>query len=69
LFNIPFSLFLLTARYTSAKSFVNSLKSSMNKVDQVLMQDPNFANFMQMDIRESFRQGVKGSGYDALIQT
>jgi pimeloyl-ACP methyl ester carboxylesterase len=68
LFNFPFTMFLVTARYFSPEAFFNSIKSSMSAADQQAIKDPYMAELLHQDVVESFAQGVRGAGYDALIQ-
>lgn len=67
LFNIPYAFFPFAVRYMSVKRFLNLLKSSMSDADMEALEDEAFAKLLFDDVRESFTQGVKGPGYDALI--
>ena len=40
----------------------------MSKADLEAVKDKAFAQLLQEDMREAFARGVKGPGYDALIQ-
>jgi pimeloyl-ACP methyl ester carboxylesterase len=68
LFNLPFAMFLISARYMSPEAFFNSIKSSMSEADREAIQDPAMAQLLHQDMVEAFAQGVRGPGYDALIQ-
>ena len=68
LFNLPFAMFLVSARYMSAEAFFSSIKSSMSDADQEAIKDPAMAQLLHQDMVEAFVQGVRGPGYDALIQ-
>ncbi|MFN2143897.1 MAG: alpha/beta fold hydrolase, partial [Anaerolineales bacterium] len=68
LFNLPFYMFLFAARHLSTKGFLDSFKSSMSTVDWEMAQEEGFGAFLQEDLVAAFSQGVRGPGYDALIQ-
>jgi pimeloyl-ACP methyl ester carboxylesterase len=66
-FYIPFSLIGYAARWLSPQLFMKSIDSSMGKADRQLLSDEETAWFFAKDVREAFRQGVRGPADDAII--
>ena len=66
-FYLPFSMFLIAARYFSPETFVKSFDSSLCEADRQMLQDPELAAFFAADIREAFSQGVQGPADEAML--
>ena len=66
-FRVPFSLFGYAARWMSPQLFMKSIESSMSTADKQLVKDKDVAQFFADDMKEAFRQGVKGPADDAII--
>jgi len=66
-FYAPFSLIGSAAKKLSPKNFIRSLNSSMSEADIVLMENDDQARFFAEDVKEAFRQGVRGPADDAII--
>lgn len=67
LFYVPFSMIGLAAKWLSPQAFIKYLDSSMCEADRRLMQEAEMAAFFAHDIREAFRQGVRGPADDAIL--
>lgn len=66
-FYIPFSFLGFAAKKMSPPGFVRSMDSSMSEADRDLMSDEEMARFSAEDVKEAFRQGVRGPADDAII--
>jgi pimeloyl-ACP methyl ester carboxylesterase len=66
-FYAPFALIGYAAKWMSPQGFAKSLQSSMSAADQRLMADEQMACFYAEDVKEAFRQGVRGPADDAII--
>lgn len=66
-FYAPFSLIGYAAKWMSPPGFAKTLQSSMSGADQRLMGDEQMARFYAEDVKEAFRQGVRGPADDAII--
>jgi pimeloyl-ACP methyl ester carboxylesterase len=67
MFYVPFSFLGYAAKKMSPQSFIKSLESSMSSADRRLMSDEEMARFFAEDVKEAFRQGVRGPADDAII--
>jgi pimeloyl-ACP methyl ester carboxylesterase len=67
LFYAPFSLLALAAKHLSPRTFFKSIDSSMSDPDRELIRDRAVADFYANDMREAFRQGVRGPADDAIL--
>lgn len=65
-FALPFSLLGYAAKLLPPQGFIRAIDSSMSDADRRLMQDEEMARFLAQDVKEAFRQGVRGPAYDAL---
>jgi pimeloyl-ACP methyl ester carboxylesterase len=66
-FYAPFALIGYAARWLSPRGFVKWLESSMSAADKAFVADEAMARFYADDLKESFRQGVRGPADDAII--
>ena len=66
-FYAPFSMIGFAAKKLSPQNFIRSLDSSMSEADSVLMENDDLARFFAEDVKEAFRQGVRGPADDAII--
>ncbi|MEJ2599446.1 MAG: alpha/beta hydrolase [Anaerolineales bacterium] len=66
-FYAPFSLLGYAAKWMSPQSFAKTLQSSMSAADQRLIADEQMARFFTEDMKEAYRQGVRGPADDAII--
>ncbi len=63
----PFSMIGYAAKWLPPQGFAKSLESSMCAADKTLLQDHEIARFFANDIKEAFRQGVRGPADDAIL--
>lgn len=66
-FHVPFSFLGYAARKMSPQRFIRWLESSMSEADKELLSDEEMARFFAQDVKEAFRQGVRGPADDAII--
>jgi pimeloyl-ACP methyl ester carboxylesterase len=66
-FYLPFELLGYAAKKLSPQGFIKGIKSSLSEADKELLRDEEMARFFAKDVREAFRQGVRGPADDALI--
>jgi pimeloyl-ACP methyl ester carboxylesterase len=66
-FYAPFALIGYAAKWMSPQGFAKSLQSSMSAADRRLIADEQMARFYAEDVKEAFRQGVRGPADDAII--
>ncbi|MEM6591294.1 MAG: alpha/beta hydrolase [Cyanobacteria bacterium P01_C01_bin.73] len=67
LFQAPFALLGVAAKYLSDQGFANMLRSSMSDDDKAFIFDhANNAHFFRRIVRESFAQGSHGPATDAM---
>jgi pimeloyl-ACP methyl ester carboxylesterase len=66
-FYAPFSLIGYAAKKLSSQRFIQSLESSMSEADKALMSDEAMARCFADDVKEAFRQGVRGPADDAIL--
>jgi pimeloyl-ACP methyl ester carboxylesterase len=66
-FYVPFSLLGYAAKKMSPQGFAKSIESSMSQADKELVRDEEMAQFFAEDVKEAFRQGVRGPADDAII--
>ena len=66
-FYIPFSLLGYSAKWMSPRGFMKSIESSMSAADRQLMADDVMVEHYAEDVKEAFRQGVRGPADDAII--
>lgn len=66
-FYAPFSMIGYAAKWLPPRGFAKSLESSMCPADKTLLQDEDIARFFANDIKEAFRQGVRGPADDAIL--
>ncbi|MEJ2732659.1 MAG: alpha/beta hydrolase [Anaerolineae bacterium] len=67
LFYAPFSLLALSVTRLSPQSFFKTIDSSMSGPDRELIRDRAVADFYANDMKEAFRQGVRGPADDAIL--
>lgn len=63
----PFSILGCAAKKMSPQGFVKLIESSMSEADEELLSDEEMARFFAEDVKEAFRQGVRGPADDAII--
>lgn len=66
-FYLPFSFLGCAAKVLSPAGFIRSIESSMSEADKELMSDEGMARFFADDVKEAFRQGVRGPADDAIL--
>jgi pimeloyl-ACP methyl ester carboxylesterase len=64
---VPFALLGYAAKVMPPRGFVKLIASSMSEADKELMRDQEMARFFAENVREAFRQGVRGPADDAII--
>jgi len=65
-FHVPFSFLGFAAKKLSPRGFIRSIDSSMSDADRELMSNEEMARFFAEDVKEAFRQGVRGPADDAI---
>lgn len=66
-FYVPFSFLGYAAKKMSPRGFLKSIESSMSEADRKQMEDDDVARFFADDVKEAFRQGVRGPADDAIL--